>query len=868
MQPADWPLILGGPIVRRVEPRLASVWVALKAPRTVRLDIWQGIESADVTRAPLASGTARTVRVGDNLHVVVVIVQLPSNATPLLPGLIYAYNLTFISDAGGVTNLKLENLLVDKPGREVGGVLIDWPHLALGYATNLLPTFVLPPAQLEQLKIVHGSCRRAGCDTPDALAWVDDFIRTGRVDPIQRPHQLILSGDQIYADDMPDALQLMATDVGNKLIGTTEFVPTRWPLPPGDQGTRQWPVDQVHFPAGLRKNAIMADARFTTVDGESHIISFGEFLALYLMHWSNVLWPERMPDFTAMYAAPAQVGAPDMSIWSLHTGLGTKVGEDGVMKYCSGAARKRLKDAPLTPEHVLEVMRCVCAHKRPGFRRNEQVLRNFRGDLPKVRRALANVATYMMFDDHEVTDDWYFSLAWRDQVTTSPLGRTIVRNALLAYGVCQGWGNDPLKFMADVVDPQTNQPKPGPQKQLLLRLPELFPSGDVLPPNKDVAAELETLLGLDNVEPPLKWHYSVPGPRHQLVVMDCRTRRTFASRTSAPGNASPQALADQIPAGPLPAGIDVVVVVSSLTVLGTPIIDELVGPSLYRLFDLKDHGNKGGMPGTDPDAIEAWPYEPRVLEALLKKLEPLRRVVILSGDVHWGYSSALSYWKKGDSVPARFAQFTSSAMRNLVRAEIRVASRQLGFLQHVIRARIGIARLGYNTAQADLLVVPPGQRPRPALRERLRRSPALLPTVGWPTGTVENPLRPPDWAWRMDIPVDTRPEAQRPEPVRPESLVPGDPNADIVANRDGYKRAAVRHVKQLRDFNFTRQLLFASNLGIVTFRRPTPTTLEVAQDLMAVHPDSAVQGRAEVFTRHVIPLTVPAEERPHIGAPP
>jgi hypothetical protein len=120
----------------------------------------------------------------------------------------------------------------------------------------------------------------------------------------------------------------------------------------------------------------------------------------------------------------------------------------------------------------------------------------------------------------------------------------------------------------------------------------------------------------------------------------------------------------------------------------------------------------------------------------------------------------------------------------------------------------------------------------------------------------------------MDIPVDTRPEVQRPEPIRPESLVPGDPNADVVANRDGYKRAAVRHVKQLRDLNFTRQLLFASNLGIVTFRRPTPTTLEVAQDLMAVHPDATVQGRAEVFTRHVIPLIVPAEERPHIGASP
>jgi hypothetical protein len=204
-------------------------------------------------------------------------------------------------------------------------------------------------------------------------------------------------------------------------------------------------------------------------------------------------------------------------------------------------------------------------------------------------------------------------------------------------------------------------------------------------------------------------------------------------------------------------------------------------------------------------------------------------------------------------------------MLNLVLAEIRVASRQLGFLQHVIRARIGIARLGYNTAQADLLVVPPGQRPGPALRERLRRSPALLPTVGWPTGTVENPLRPPDWAWRMTSRRHLT-QAQRLVPIRPEH-VPGDPNADIVANRDGAMRAAVRHVKQLRISTSPVSSYLRANWHCDVLSTHAYHA-EVAQDLMAVHPDSAVQGRAEVFTRHVIPLTVPAEERPHIGAPP
>ena len=60
-----------------------------------------------------------------------------------------------------------------------------------------------------------------------------------------------------------------------------------------------------------------------------------------------------------------------------------------------------------------------------------------------MRRALANVPTYMVFDDHDVTDDWNLGRAWRDRVFTSPLGRRIVMNALVAYAVFQDWGNDP-----------------------------------------------------------------------------------------------------------------------------------------------------------------------------------------------------------------------------------------------------------------------------------------------------------------------------------------------------------------------------------------------------------------------------------------
>jgi hypothetical protein len=49
----------------------------------------------------------------------------------------------------------------------------------------------------------------------------------------------------------------------------------------------------------------------------------------------------------------------------------------------------------------------------------------------------------MIFDDHDVTDDWNLTARWRHRVHASPAGRRIVANALAAYWAFQGWGNDP-----------------------------------------------------------------------------------------------------------------------------------------------------------------------------------------------------------------------------------------------------------------------------------------------------------------------------------------------------------------------------------------------------------------------------------------
>jgi hypothetical protein len=309
-------------------------------------------------------------------------------------------------------------------------------------------------------------------------------------------------------------------------------------------------------------------------------------------------------------------------------------------------------------------------------RRREQVEKIY-NTLPKVRRALANVPTYMMFDDHDVTDDWYLDPMWRDRVLTSPLGRTIVRNGILAYALFQGWGNDPARFQSENF------------AKLLHEAVHLFPAEPSRPTQESPAArKIDRLLGLDGSDPPLIWHYAVQGGQHMVLALDNRTRRSFVSRVGPPGNIALHAMTEQISPGPLPSGIDVLIVMAPLPVLGPPVFDEIIAPFVYRAFDVIgyiDHNRdiRSGMAGTNPDAIEAWSIDPLAFEALLKRLEPYRRVVLLSGDVHYAASQAMSYWRKQDTEPARFAQFTSSGLRNVMPSYVRLVSQSYGVAQRL-----------------------------------------------------------------------------------------------------------------------------------------------------------------------------------------
>ena len=256
---AALPLVLCGPLLRRVDPEAVTVWVTLREPATVRLVVH------DERERVLQEGHRDTVALGAHLHVAAV----TSSGQRLAWEQTYMYGVSFdgrdLFDVGVVAG-----------GRDAARKLLLYedgpPH----------PSFVMPPRDVRSLHVVHGSCRRPHGEGEDMLATVDALIARSFRGGDARPHRLFLTGDQIYADDVGDPMLAMLTPLGDELLGWQELLPD---------------VDTLaaHLAPGSRSRVVAGAG----IAGEphvtkSHLLAWGEFCAMYLLVWSEVLWPEEL----------------------------------------------------------------------------------------------------------------------------------------------------------------------------------------------------------------------------------------------------------------------------------------------------------------------------------------------------------------------------------------------------------------------------------------------------------------------------------------------------------------------------------------------------------------------------------------------
>jgi hypothetical protein len=292
-----------------------------------------------------------------------------------------------------------------------------------------------------------------------------------------------------------------------------------------------------------------------------------------------------------------------------------------------------------------------------------QEIKNFIIGLPAVMRAMANAPVYMIFDDHEVTDDWNLYKEWKERVQKSDLGRRMVTNALVAYWLCQGWGNDLSRFDAAF------------EKTVQDYCDLLRTSQGKVPAAK--GRSYETFFWDFH-----NWGFITP-TTPPVFILDTRTQRELYPRGLAPKLLSPDAwrsfLNESRVKGAAGFGSKTARVTMRqgdplLIVAPTPVF----GMLFTEAFDKRDFLNNGPE---GPD-FEHWRFNQRAhhdfLKGLITRFAP-RYCVFLSGDVHASFTAEADYILTASAVPAdisggppidelrsatRFYQFTSSPLKN------------------------------------------------------------------------------------------------------------------------------------------------------------------------------------------------------------
>ena len=615
------PLILAGPIVRRVEPEAVTIWVALRRKRRIRLEIY------DAAGQIVASGQHDTIAIGTNLHIACVTAK---PATPFTPGTTFQYNL-FFDHLGGSDDIPSGGDLF-APRIFSPATL---PLLAEAETRNAIcyaadsgpsrPSFVLPPSQLDELRLLHGSCRKISGPHHDALEAADHILRDAFRTSGTRPHMLFLTGDNIYNDGCAPQSFEVILDAASVLLGWDESFPMGGLTPETllkDLSEHRW-VQSLDN-AGLSSPG--ADLR--------QLFGLGEVIVLYLLGFATVLWPDDLD-------------------YQTHT-----------------------------------------------F--------DFRGSLPAVRRALANVATYMIFDDHEFSNSWNLTAEWVEAVLKKPFGRRIYQNALGAYALCQGWGNTPEQFETGAGKALLDAIVAWGEAEILGTRSPAAPLAEIsrrtgLPPAEAFGEshDWSDFKGPDVVN----WHYSVPCPMLNINVLDTFMWRSYEDSTTDTIILSETGLDQQLSAPPPTAECSLIVVSNvGITIPGGGGGQlNQIGWFLTRYFSFLALPVWGvanavtavlsivtSLPANLPSAyalLRAWLYEPeygssyehqtKAFELLISHVvhrapqqvvgaKRQARAVLLSGDAHNSFSMRMEYWSRlpfkvtGNPVEAVVAQFVGS----------------------------------------------------------------------------------------------------------------------------------------------------------------------------------------------------------------
>ncbi|WP_322529615.1 alkaline phosphatase D family protein [Salinicola sp. LHM] len=553
-------------MLRRAMPQRLVMWLVASRPLELQLTLC----TDDLSQHhDLESATTR-LAVGRHAHLHLIDLPL-DDALPR--DVRIAYDLAYRANAEGSVNAEGG---VNEEGKGTGWrSMRDWGE-ALCYDGEPLPTLVL---RSRYDNLLHGSCRKPHHASADGLVRADRWLSERHADSAARPAALLMTGDQIYADDVAGPMLaaihaliarlglydecLEGTEIasGSELYARDETYYHRDDLLPAIRSTEAL---REKFFGGVRKPI------FTTASAENHLITFAELLAMYLLVWSPTPW--------------------------------------------------RLIE--------VEVPR-LAAEEQDRYRAEQRHIDAFVAGLPGVARLFAHLPTLMIFDDHDVTDDWNLSAAWEAAVYEHPFSRRIVGNALIAYLLCQGWGNDPDGLAEPLAASREWLDSAGHDGRL-----------DCETHNR-LVTRLLRFTG---------WGYTLDStPR--LVVLDTRTRRWRSERRRH----HPSGLMDWEALSEFQQELleePSVIIVSPAPIFGVKLIE-----GIQRVFTWF------GKPLlVDAENWMAHPGAAHTMLNILRHSRTPQRYVILSGDVHYSFVYAITIRQHRNS--PRMWQITSSGLKN------------------------------------------------------------------------------------------------------------------------------------------------------------------------------------------------------------
>jgi hypothetical protein len=284
---------------------------------------------------------------------------------------------------------------------------------------------------------------------------------------------------------------------------------------------------------------------------------------------------------------------------------------------------------------------------------------------PQVRWLLSTIPSSMIFDDHEMIDDWNTSAAWRAKITRESWWHGRITGGMVSYWVYQHLGNLSPQELADN---KTWQAIRG------------LAADD---PTRDAEPMLREMAELADAEPAtIRWSFVRHWGDARLIMVDSRAGRVLEEQHRKMLDEDEFAWVEAAMRRAVDEGVEHLILGTSLPWLLPHAIHNL--ERWNETLNVRHHGR---LRGRIAEAIrqaadlEHWAAFGRSFERLGEALTQVARgehgrapstALVLSGDVHHAYAAELV--QPGD-LTARVHQLTVSPLHNQAPHPIRVGFR-------------------------------------------------------------------------------------------------------------------------------------------------------------------------------------------------